>query len=1030
MEGVVDIADEENSQVVAAGENVAYEVGAFEVAADEFKQIVVADEVANGVAADDYIYEAAADAVVVIDGDFVDVADNASIYYQNSGGLRTKTIEFYNAVTDNSYAVIALTETWLCDSISNTELFDASYVVYRKDRCSITTGLSRGGGVLLAIKSSFRSSWVDLDDSSGLIEQICVCVDYSRSRDGGTVKIYYILSYIPPYSDISIYLAHISNIKIIADSLDLNSFILVLGDFNLSNVKWIYSNDDKCLIPCNALTDFEVETIDSMLTMSFVQFNGIRNSIGRILDLVYTYEDLILTVTEATFLLSNNSIHHKALLISFDISFLNCYSEDSNQYDCIYDFLKADYNYINYYLSLIDWELSLSGSSDLNDMFALFMNIIEDVFSKCVPLKRVVSSNKPVWFNKRLANLKGEMKRMYKKSLNDSSHHVTFCRLRKEYEFLKRFLYRQHILSVESKIKRNPKAFWTFLNTKRKSLGIPLSMKYNDVLSSDLKNICNMFANFFQSNYVAEPESAFEPIRDVSSVNLGNLYVSKNDILSELSSLDGSPTLPPDNIPAIFVKNCRYNLVIPFHIIFNLSLSTGVFLDCWKYSFVTPIHKSGSKQNIENYRPIAKLQLVPKVFEAIVKRKLYSVTRSLISEDQHGFVSGRSTVTNLAIFTNFCLHSMERRFQVDAIYTDFAKAFDRVQFHILERKLLGLGFHATLLSWVMSYLKNRKQYVKLGSHFSKTIFNHSGVPQGSHLGPLLFLLFINDLPNFILNSSGLLFADDFKIFRQIKTVSDCTQLQLDIDRLTNWCDINCLYLNIRKCSVMSFTRARNPILFAYNISKSDLNRVTVQKDLGVIFNSQLSFALHMDFLISKSNAMLGFIFRNSKEFSDPYTLKTLFVSLVRSNLEYCCTIWSPYYNKGSLRLERIQKRFTKFALRRTYLHSDMPSYNIRCQLIQLKPLQNRRDYYFAMFARDILCNHIDSPKLLSLFNIYAPARFLRPRENDFFYIPRHNTNYGLNNPICNAASCFNQFEDLLDFHLSRNECKTLLVNNI
>lgn len=242
----MDIADEENRRVVAAGENVAYEVATFDVAVDELKQIVVAD----GVAADDYIYEAAADVVVVIDGDFVDVADDAnndfstSIYYQNSGGLRTKTTEFCNAVTDNSYAVIALTETWLCDSISNTELFDASYVVYRKDRCSITTGLSRGGGVLLAIKSSFRSSWVDLDDSSGLIEQICVCVDYSRSRDGVTVKIYYILSYIPPYSDISIYLAHISNIKIIADNLDLNSFILVLGDFNLSNVKWIYSNDE------------------------------------------------------------------------------------------------------------------------------------------------------------------------------------------------------------------------------------------------------------------------------------------------------------------------------------------------------------------------------------------------------------------------------------------------------------------------------------------------------------------------------------------------------------------------------------------------------------------------------------------------------------------------------------------------------------------------------------------------------------------------------------------------------------------
>lgn len=945
--------------------------------------------------------------------------------------MRSKTTDFYVALADSPYPLIALTETWLTMNILTSELFDARFVVYRRDRCLAATGVTRGGGVLFAVNSSFISRQIDLYDSSELIEQICVRIDFFRSIDNTYIKLYFFVSYIPPNSPVSIYSAHVSNIKHIANDLDCNSFLFVLGDFNLSHIKWSYSEDDKCLIAYNILKDFEIEVVDSLSVLNLVQINSIQNNLGRWLDLVFTHMELDAFVTEPDYyLLANRGIHHKALIVNFDISYINSnIVNNSLDKSFKYDFFKVDYNDVNNYLSVIDWN-SVLGSGGLNQKYKMFRNVVDEVFSKFVPMKTCCNSGKPVWFHKRLSNLKNAMYRVLKKSKIDFTFRNEFCRLRKEYEFLKRFLYRQHLWSVESKIKKNSKAFWSFINTKKKSSGIPSTMSYNKVTSSDPSQICDFFASYFQSNFVLE-DSDPEFLSEVSStLDLGSLSISNEEILFELSSLEDSVCLAPDNIPPIFLKKLKSCFVIPLHLIFNLSLTEGVFLDCWKHSFISPIHKSGSKQAVENYRPIAKLQVIPKIFEAIVKKKIYALIKNFISEFQHGFVGGRSTATNLSIFTSYCLQSMETRNQVDVIFTDFAKAFDRVQHNVLICKLQGMGFHSNFLKWIRSYLINRTQSVKVGSISSKTINNYSGVPQGSHLGPLLFLIFINDLPSVILKAEKLLFADDFKIFMEVRDLQDCIQLQRDIESVTEWCSKHRLHLNTNKCSVMTFHRIKTPIIFDYTISNTSLKRLYLQKDLGVIFDPELKFNSHIDYIISRANAMLGFIMRNSKDFTDPYTFKSLYVALVRSVLEYCSVVWCPYHNTTIFRIERVQKKFTKFALRKLYSYPQMPSYETRCQLIGLKPLDKRRSYYLTMFAHDVISGHIDCSTLLSSFGFYAPQRCLRPRENEFFSIPRHYTNYGQNNPITNSCFYFNQNFHLIDFNINREFCKATILNSL
>ena len=333
--------------------------------------------------------------------------------------------------------------------------------------------------------------------------------------------------------------------------------------------------------------------------------------------------------------------------------------------------------------------------------------------------------------------------------------------------------------------------------------------------------------------------------------------------------------------------------------------------------------------------------MVPKLFEAIIKSKILIKIKNLISPYQHGFMPGRSSSTNLVLFTNIVINAIEARYQVDTVFTDFSKAFDRVNLLILINKLSLLGFHSSMLSWIKSYLLIRWHFVRAGDCTSARFPAHSGVPQGSHLGPLLFLLMINDFPSLLSHSHVLLYADDLKLFHIIKSPCDCASLQEDIDILTDWCSSNGFGINIPKCSVMSFYRSKLPLVHNYSIGSHSLDRSLSFKDLGIMLDSKLNFHLHLDYVISKSNMMLGFLKRNTKDFKDIGTFNSLYFSLVRSLIEYGSVVWSPNYQSHVDRVERIQKSYSRFVLFK-YGFRIMPSYHTRCKLLGLESLVNRR----------------------------------------------------------------------------------------
>ena len=241
----------------------------------------------------------------------------------------------------------------------------------------------------------------------------------------------------------------------------------------------------------------------------------------------------------------------------------------------------------------------------------------------------------------------------------------------------------------------------------------------------------------------------------------------------------------------------------------------------------------------------------------------------------------RSTITNLTLFTNSIFSSFNRNNQLDEIYLDFRKTFDLINHNILLLKLKEYNFPTSIIGWFENYLFDRNSYEQIKGTKSRKYYYiaTSGVPQTSHLGLLLFLLFIKDFPHVIEFSNILLFADDIKLYLEISNVQDCLKMQSHLYKLMNWCNANLLFLNFDKCLTISFSRSANHVVFNYLLKiNTSCGRVDSIKDLGVIFDSKLTFNEQLDYVISRTNRIWGLVFRNTKSFKNPESIKYLYIT--------------------------------------------------------------------------------------------------------------------------------------------------------
>ena len=295
-----------------------------------------------------------------------------------------------------------------------------------------------------------------------------------------------------------------------------------------------------------------------------------------------------------------------------------------------------------------------------------------------------------------------------------------------------------------------------------------------------------------------------------------------------LKGLDTTKSCGPDDLSARLLQCLSSELSPALELLFYTTLQQGQLPRDWRHARVSPIFKKGNKNNAENYRPVSLTSIICKIAEHIIVSQMYDHLdlHHVLTDAQHGFRKRRSTETQLLLTTNDFMSGLEKNVQTDAILLDFSKAFDKVPHHLLIHKLKHYGIDRSALGWITAFLTDRTQYVHFQGSTSNTSPVTSGVPQGSVLGPLLFLMFINDMPSYIKNSSTIrLFADDAIIYRQIRSTVDSQLLQEDLDCLLQWESDWGMTFHPQKCQTIRVTRKKQPTITSYNITGHTLECV-------------------------------------------------------------------------------------------------------------------------------------------------------------------------------------------------------------
>ena len=446
-----------------------------------------------------------------------------------------------------------------------------------------------------------------------------------------------------------------------------------------------------------------------------------------------------------------------------------------------------------------------------------------------------------------------------------------------------------------------------------------------------------------------------------------------------LAKINSDKAHGPDGIHSKILKNCAVSLAYPLSILFKLAYNTGSIPADWKLANVIPIFKKGSKQHVENYRPISLTSIVMKTFERLIKDALLSHIGDTLDEKQHGFLQHRSCSSNLAIFCDSLSLSLNDNIPVDVIYFDFSKAFDSVNHDLLLNKLKSrFGINGRLLKFIVNYLRGREQRVVINNKHSSLKPVTSGVPQGSILGPILFVAFIDDISDGLSIGTELaLYADDTKIWRQIRCPLDNITLQRDIAYLQNWAFENKMNFHPQKCKVLNVSIARSPISSVYNLGNTQLENVSSECDLGVHVTPRLNWSNHHSKILSKARQKLGMMRRTCHFITNSKHRRVLYLALVRSQFEHCSIIWRPVHKTQLEQIESIQKRCLKWILNEeSESYSDDFKYVMKCRQANLLPLSKRFDLNDILYFHKVVYNLINLklPSYLKFFETQSRLR--------------------------------------------------------
>jgi hypothetical protein len=679
-------------------------------------------------------------------------------------------------------------------------------------------------------------------------------------------------------------------------------------------------------------------------------------------------------------------------------------------------------------------------SEDIEQVWNSWKNSFFNVLNKCIPSKSVTLKNtkNAKWMNRELKLLKRKEHRAYKvfRRKRTQSSRKSYIKCRKLVQLKMKSAEENYISNICDDLRKKPKRFWQFVNSKQCDKVAIGSLKCGDnVLTNNIdKAEClneqfkSVFNDYVPSNTDKSSDSQFVP------AYMENDKFNEQEVFDELRWLDASKACGPDGIKPVFLKVAAKQIAKPLCRLFNLSYQKGIVPADWRNANISPVHKKGPKSDPKNYRPVSLTSIICKIMEKLVRKRLLNHLNKhdLICENQHGFRSKHSCETQLLQSLNDWCEILDKKSSTDVIFLDISRAFDVVSHPHLLYKLQNMGISSTMCSWVSAFLTGRKQCVKIGNAYSSSAAVTSGVPQGTILGPVLFLVYINDIVK-DLRCTCRLYADDCVLYKEVKTVNDAEMLQEDLNKINLWAKQWKMSFNVDKCRVMHISKKKSNIDFNYELNNVPLKITKSERYLGVTISDKLSWSVHIQNVKRDCYSKLGLINRVFGRCS-LYVKTKLYQQLVLPKLDYCSSVWSPGSVGLMKELEKVQRRASGIILA-----NNSSSYVNNIARLKWQPIYVRHKISRMILLFKIVNNliSVDYSKYFKSRNVHRVLRNSNDRQlqykfaatnvcqNSFFYKCINEWN-NLPNDIVNSAS-LNTFKHKLTLHVNNGSFRDCAI---
>ena len=914
---------------------------------------------------------------VSITSELSNVLTHFSVF--NIQGLVPKTViskvpYVSDVLHEKNSLFINLTETWL-EGHTEAELHIDGYKLFKSNRNF--KGRSRkgrlSGGVASYVRNDFAVTIESiLEFSNGVVEVQCL---YSK-------KLHLIIINLYRQPDNRM---HRSTCKEFCQALQKVSNtiasineplpdIILTGDFNLPHVNWSdctttpgATNDEKNML--NNLSNFLNDFFLTQIINKSTHFQG------NTLDLVFTNNDNLIYNYYCIDTLRSIS-HHKIVEVSTKLAFKsNQVCKDNND---VHKLTRAPLSTLNFFHDSIDWDLLNEELStvdwttefkncNVDDILDKFLSIAYDHAAKHVPLKKLSAKTKS-----QIPKIRRTLmtrKRCINKRLLRITSPSTKAKLRSELINIEKELVNSHRTCKEyeehqaiQSIKKNIKFFFAYarrfskLNNK---IG-PLLDDSGKIIADDL-GMANLLADQFAKSYSSSktPLPTASELFDDCNSDLNSIPFTVDDIEESIDGLSiHSSASTTDGFPSIYLKKCKTVLSQPLHILWSKSLKCGNVPKLMKQTTITPLYKKGNAGDQNNYRPISSSSHLIKIFEKVIKKYIvsYLEQNEMLNPNQHGFRSNRSCLSQLLSHYEAILSLLEEGLGTDVVYLDFAKAFDKVDFGILLSKLKRFGIGGSIGKWIYSFLVNRTQRVLVNGTASIPIQVMSGIIQGSVLGPLLFMIMINDIDQKVFSSHVSCFADDTRVLQHISELSDCSSLQSDLNAIFSWAEENNMEFNNLKFELIRYNTMPTTQFVTYaDSNKSSIIEKSSVKDLGILMSNTANFSDHINNVSVSIKNMSSWVLRTFMS-RDRSAMITLWKSLVIPIHDYCSQLWSPVKVGDVQKLELLQWHFIKRM--KNYYSSD---YWSSLSELNLLSLERRRERYQIIYLWKMIENIVPNP---------------------------------------------------------------------